>query len=91
VFDKVDASAADVRKLAAALNTYRAEVLAAGKKMHSALGAAQWNDARKTQFEARYRDLQKRIDGFLSGEVDQMTRALSELARRLDDVHNVRM
>lgn len=89
--DRVEASAADVRKLATALNAYREDVLSAGKKVQGALRAAHWNDARKTQFEARYQELQKRIDGFLGGEVDQMLKSLNDLARRLDDVRNIRM
>jgi hypothetical protein len=89
--DMVNASPADVRKLAAALNTYRQEVIAASKKVRGALGSANWNDSRKSQFESRYQDLQQRIDGFMSGEVDQMVKLLNDLAGRLDEIRNIRM
>ena len=89
--DQVHASAEDIRKLAAALKAYRQEVTSASKKVQGALGSANWHDSRKDQFESRYRDLQKRVDGFMSGEVDSMVKALNELAHRLDDIKNVRM
>lgn len=63
----VNASPADVRKLATALGSYQREVVAASKKVHGALGSANWHDSGKAQFEARYKDLQKRIDSFMSG------------------------
>lgn len=89
--DMVNASPADVRKLAAALNAYRQEVVAASKKARGALGSANWHDSRKSQFEARFQDLQKRIDGFMTAEVDQMVKMLNDLARRLDEIQNIRM
>lgn len=89
--DVVNASPADVRRLAAALNAYKQEVAAASKKVRGALGSANWNDSRKAQFEARYRDLQQRIDGFMSSEVDQMVKTLNELARRLDEIRGIQM
>ena len=89
--DQVHASAADLRKLASALNSYKQDVASASKKVQGALGSANWHDSRKAQFESRYRDLQKRVDGFMSGEVDSMMKALNELAHRLDDIRNVRM
>lgn len=89
--DGVNASPVDVRKLATALGHYKQEVAAASKKVRGALGSANWHDSRKAQFEARYQDLQKRIDGFMSGEVDQMIKQLNDLARRLDEIRNIRM
>lgn len=89
--DAVNASPTDVRKLATALGTYKQEVGAASKKVRGALGSASWHDSRKSQFEARFQDLQKRIDGFLSGEVDQMIKQLNDLARRLDEIRHIRM
>jgi hypothetical protein len=89
--DIVNASPADVRKLATALNAYKQEVVSASKKVRGALGSANWNDSRKAQFESRYQDLQKRIDGFMTGEVDQMIKQLNDLARRLDEIRNIRM
>lgn len=89
--DMVNASPEDVRKLAEALGKYRLEVVSASKKVRRALGSANWKDSSKSQFEARYQDLQKRIDGFMAGEVDLMVKQLHDLARRLDDVRNVRM
>lgn len=89
--EAVNASPADVRKLAAALGSYKQEVAAASNKVRGALGSANWHDSRKSQFEARYQDLQKRLDGFMSGEVDQMIKQLNELARRLDEIRNIRL
>ena len=89
--DRVHASPEDVRKLAAALSTYQQEVAAAGRKVRSALGSANWHDGQKDKFEARYKDLQKSIDRFMSGEVSTMIRGLSELARRLNDIRSMRM
>ncbi len=89
--DTVNASPADVRKLATALGTYRHEVVSASKMVRGALGSANWNDSRKVQFEARYQDLQKRIDGFMTGEVDEMIKQLNDLARRLDEIRNIRL
>jgi len=89
--DAVNASPADLRKLASALNAYKQEVTAASRKVRGALGSVQWHDSRKAQFEAHYQDLQKRIDGFMSAEVDQMVRALNDLARRLDDIRGIRL
>lgn len=89
--DAVNASPTDVRKLASALGAYKNDVAAASKRVRGALGAAHWNDSRKTQFESRYKDLQKRIDGFMSAEVDQMIKQLNDLARRLDEIRNIRM
>lgn len=87
----VNASPADIRKLAAALNAYRQEVTTASKRVRSALGSANWHDGRKAQFESHYQDLQKRIDTFMSGEVDQMVKALNDLARRLEDIRSLRL
>jgi len=89
--EAVNASPTDIRKLAAALAAYKQEVAASSKKVRSALGSANWHDSRKSQFEARYQDLQKRVDGFMTGEVDQMIKQLHELASRLDDIRNIRM
>ena len=45
----------------------------------------------KPSSRRRYVDLQKRIDGFMSGEVDQMIKQLNDLARRLDEIRNIRL
>lgn len=89
--EAVHASPTDVRRLAKALEAYKTDVKSASKKVNSALGAARWHDSRKAQFESRYKDLQKRIDGFMSGEVDQMVKQLNELARRLEEIRSIRM
>lgn len=89
--DQVHASPTDVRKLAAALTAYKQEVVAASKKVRSALDSANWHDQRKAQFDVHYKDLQKRVDSFMSTEVDQMVKALNDLARRLDGIRDVRM
>lgn len=89
--DGVNASPEDLRRLATALSNYRKDVAGASKKVSGALNSARWHDSRKTQFDTRYQELQKRIDSFMSGEVDQMVKALNEYARRLDETRRVRM
>ena len=89
--DQVHASPQDIRKLAAALGSYRQEVSAASHKVQGALGSANWHDSRKSQFEGRYRDLQKQIDRFMSGEVDTMIKNLNQLASKLDEIRNIRL
>ena len=89
--DRINASAADVRKLAKALGTYKDDVSTASAKVRGALKSANWNDSRKQMFESRYQELQKRVDGFMSAEVDQMVKALNDLAHRLDEIRNVKM
>jgi hypothetical protein len=88
--DRVNASPADIKKLAAALGAYKREVSAAGKKVQGALAAANWHDPQKHQFEGRYRDLQRSIDGFLNGEVDAMIKNLNTLAAKLAEIQSVR-
>lgn len=89
--DRVNASPTDVRKLAASLVRYKKDVADASVRVRGALRAANWHDTRKTQFESSYQDLQNRVDRFLSSEVDEMVRRLNDLARRLDDIQQVRM
>jgi len=89
--DLVNARPEDIRKLATALATYRQEVVGAGRKVQSALGAAHWHDGQKDKFEARYRDLQKSIDRFVGGDVDAMIKCLNALAAKLADIQSMRM
>lgn len=89
--DGVNASPEDVKKLAAALTKYHADVTAAGRHVQGALSSANWHDRQKDQFEARYRDLQKSLDRFMSNEVQAMVKSLNDLARRLDDIRSMRM
>lgn len=89
--DGVNVNPDDVRKLATALGAYKQEVTSASKRVRGALSAADWNDARKEQFDRRFQDLQKGIDHFMAGEVDQMIKVLNDLARRLDEIRNIRM
>lgn len=89
--DQVHASSADLKRLATELETYKKEVAAASKKVRGALNRANWHDSRKTQFEAKYSEHQQRVDRFMASEVDQMAKALRELARKLDDIKSVRM
>lgn len=89
--DGVHARPADVKRLADALTTYQTDVAVAARKVQGALNAADWHDRQKDAFEARYRDLQKSIDRFLSGEVATMVKSLKELARRLEEIRSMRM
>ena len=89
--DRINANPEDVRKLASALTQYQKDVASQSSRVRAALRSAEWEDARKAQFEASLQDLQRSIDRFLISEVEQMVRRLNELARRLEDVRDVRM
>ena len=89
--DGVNASPQSVKQLASALLTYQKEVTAAGRQVQGALAAANGHDGQKDKFEARYKDLQKTIDRFMSGEVAGMVKGLDELARRLAEIRSMRM
>lgn len=89
--DIVNASPGDVKKLAAALSAYKKEVEAAGKRVQGALSAANWNDPQKQKFEARYRDFQRGINTFMTGEVDAMAKALNDLAAKLTEIKSIRL
>lgn len=89
--DQVHASPQDIRRLATALCSFKNDVSSAAKRVQGALGAANWHDQRKAQFEGRYRDLQKQIDRFMSGEVEQMVKALNQLASKLEEIQNIRL
>ena len=87
----VNANPEDVRKLSSALKRYQSDVRSASRQVQHALSGARWHDPQKDKFEARYQSLQKSVDRFLGGEVDDMIKALNELARRLDDIKAMRM
>jgi hypothetical protein len=88
--DLVNASPTDIKKLAGALGAYKNEVEAASKRVQGALNAANWNDPQKAKFEARYRDFQRGISGFLNGEVDEMVKSLNSLAQKLAEIQAMR-
>lgn len=87
----VNASPEDIRRLAAALGTYKNEVVAAHKRVQGALNAAHWQDPQKDRFEARLQDFRQGVDTFVTGEVDEMVRSLNQLAARLTDIRQMRM
>jgi hypothetical protein len=89
--DIVNASPADVKKLADALHAYKKEVEAASKRVQGALNSANWHDPQKQRFEARYRDFQRGINSFMNGEVDAMAKALHDLAGKLAEIKSVRL
>ncbi|MGH3276547.1 MAG: hypothetical protein ACRDNZ_19740 [Streptosporangiaceae bacterium] len=87
----VNADPESVRKLAGALARYERDVAAASRSVQAALASANWHDRQKQQFEQRYRDLQRSIDGFMSSEVQAMARSLNELTQRLEEIRRMRM
>ena len=89
--DGVNANPEDVRKLASALGVYQQEVVASSKRVRGALNSARWHDRQKDAFETRFQQLQASIDRFMNSEVQAMVKSLNELARRLDEVRNMRM
>lgn len=87
----VNANPEDIRKLAGALGAYKKQVEAASKQVQGALNAANWHDPQKDKFEARYKDLQRSINGFLNGEVDAMVKGLNQLAQKLAEIQSIRL
>lgn len=87
----VNANPDDVRKLASVLNVYQRDVTAASRSVQKALASANWNDSQMRRFEERFRDVQTHIDRFMSNEVPSMISTLNELARKLDDIKQMRM
>ena len=88
---EVNASSADVRKLASALKQYQEETKQVGWRVDGAIRSANWHDKKKEQFEIRYRDFTKQIDRFMSTQVEGMIRSLNDLARKLEDIERMRM
>lgn len=88
---QVNASSADVRKLASALKQYKDETKQVGRRVDGAINSANWQDSKKDQFVSRYRDFNKQIDRFMSAQVDDMIRSLNDLARKLDEIERMRM
>jgi hypothetical protein len=89
--DIVNASPEDVKRLAAALAAYKQAVDAAGKRVQGALSAANWRDPQKDKFEAHYRDFQRSISHFMTGEVDGMIKDLNNFARKLAEIKAMRL
>lgn len=87
----VNVNAQDLRMLAAALRSFQQEVNQASKRVRGALQKANWKDQRKVAFELRLSDLQKQLDGFMTGEVDQMVRTLTALAQKVEEISKMRM
>ena len=87
----VNANPDDVRKLAGALKRYQQDVRQSAKTVSSALAGARWNDPKKQQFEARLKDHQRQLEKFVGNDVEQMVRALNELANKLDEIKRMRM
>jgi len=86
--DLINVKPDDVRKLARALERFGQQMTQANKEAMSAISAAYWHDSQKEKFEARYRDFHKRINGFVSGEISEMTGSLNRLASELDRVRS---
>ena len=87
----VDASAADVRKLASALRRYKDDVKNAGRSVEGQMGSIRFDDRKRQQFEQRFREHKKQVDRFMSSEVDGMVKSLEDLARKLDEISRMRM
>lgn len=89
--DRVNANPNDIRKLATALAAYKKQVETASKQVQGALNAAHWHDPQKDKFEAHYKDLQRSINGFLNGEVEQMVKSLNQLAQKIAEIQAIRL
>ncbi len=82
----VNRSPESMRDLAAALRTYGNDVGRAGKAFRSKLDAADWDDAQKDAFEARFDELRSTIDSFIGNDVETMRKKLLTDASRLDQI-----
>lgn len=87
----VNASSADVRRLADALRRYEEDVKQVSRRVDGSIRSANWRDKKKEQFEARFRDHQKQIDRFMSSQVQDMVRTLNDLARKLEEIERMKM
>lgn len=82
--DLVNASPADVRKLAKALELYEQKLTEVTKQAERAINSANWRDGQKDKFEAKFKDFSKQSNRFISGEVKQMVKSLNGLASDLE-------
>ena len=88
--DLINVKPDDVRKLARSLERFGQQITQANKEAMNAINAAHWHDSQKDKFESRYRDFQKRMNGFVSGEINEMTKSLNRLASELDRIRSHR-
>ena len=88
--DLVNVKPDDVRKLARSLERFGQQMNQASKEASNAIRAAHWHDNQKAKFEARYSEFQKRMNGFVSGEIKEMINSLNRLATDLDRVRSHR-
>ena len=88
--DLVNASPADVRKLAKSLENYERKLIEITKEAEKAINAARWGDKQKDKFEARFKDFSKQSRNFVGGEVKQMVQSLNGLASHLERARDQR-
>jgi hypothetical protein len=84
--DLVNVRPDDVKKLARALEQYERAIKQANKDAAKALNGVHWDDAQKHKFDDRFKDFQRRTNGYVEGEVRQMVKSLYQLASRLSEI-----
>jgi glycyl-tRNA synthetase beta subunit len=88
--DLVNVRPEDVKKLAKSLERYEQVIKQANKDAAKAISDARWDDGQKHKFDARFRDFQRRTNGYVEGEVRQMVKSLHQLASRLEQIQQQR-
>jgi len=86
--DLVNVRKTDLLKLEREIQEYEKTVSEAGKRMERAIGAAYWRDSNKERFAARFKDMKRQTDRFVSGECQTMAKRLRELAAKVDEFQN---
>lgn len=87
----VNVSADDLRKLSSALRQYETRVKEASRALEGSLRSLPWNDPQKVKFESRLREFHRQVERFMASEVDAMSKAANDMARKVDDLRNTRM
>lgn len=82
--DLVHADPNDVRKLARALQDFEQRVTEISKQAQRAIDQANWRDAQKDKFAARYNDFHNQTNRFVGSHVRDFVRSLNALAADLD-------
>ena len=88
---QINARSTDVLKLAGALKRYQQDQKQVTKQVSSAISSANWQDKKKEEFEARFKDHSRQLERFVTSQVDEMVKSLNELARKLQDIEQMKM
>jgi hypothetical protein len=86
--DLVNVRKSDLLKLEREIQQFEQAVNEAGKRMERAIASAHWRDSTKERFAAKFKDMKRQTDRFVSGECRTMAKHLRELAAKVDEFQN---